>query len=301
MPRLNSLLLIAMLLTSAVASAAEVIELSDYKTYPIEPRSGYEPSGLTIKNGQLFTVSDKHSAIYRIEIKGDVAHLKPQIKFNPMQLGAINLDLEGITVVDADFFLVSEAHHKLLKVNPDGQISWVPEFGSVFKSAEQAGLFQVFNAALEGITYLGNHQFLLAAERQPRGLIELQLDQDFKKIIEQKNFVLKASIFPPPTGRNTDLAGLYKHRDTIYGLYRNAEIIHQWNKDQSGQYREGKAWSFAHIVGQAQHRYQDNRFGHAEGLAVDDDYFYVILDNNQSPKATQSNDRRPLLLIIRRP
>jgi hypothetical protein len=43
------------------------------------------------------------------------------------------------------------------------------------------------------------------------------------------------------------------------------------------------------------------KYGRAEGLAVDKDHFYVILDNNNDPKINDPNNRLPLLFIFERP
>ena len=94
------------------------------------------------------------------------------------QLGAMNLDMEGLTFAEGHFFIVSEVHHKMVKLDQNN-LSWVPDLGSVYGSAHNEGLFQVYNAGLEGVSYLGNQTFLLAVEREPRGLIEVVFDDDF--------------------------------------------------------------------------------------------------------------------------
>lgn len=272
----------------------------DYQVYPIEPFSHFEPSGLTIKDGHLYTVSDAHPSIYKIELSDGVAHMVPQIDIDVTTLGALNLDLEGITHDGEHFYVVSEAHHRLIKVNSDGQAQWMTHDGSSFyPEANKDGLFQVFNAALEALTYLGEGRFLLAAERQPRGLIEAQFDEN-GRLLSQTNHVLDQSVHKLTKNRKPDLTGLYFHDGEVYALHRNAELIHRWVKNDSGQFEEIDEWSFAHIVNHPAHAYQDMTYGHAEGLAVDDEHFYVILDNNGVPKSKQGNDKRPLLIVIKR-
>ncbi|WP_154224619.1 esterase-like activity of phytase family protein [Marinicella rhabdoformis] len=300
---LKLLFLLLSISASSFVLGADVLgmpEIEDFKVYPIEPRSGFEPSGLTIKDGQLFTVSDKSNKIYRIEIKGDVAMMTPYLSFDAIKLGALVFDLEGLTVVDDDFFVVSEAHHRLVRVQPDGQISWVPDGPSFFPEAHKTGLFQVFNASLEAVTYMGAGRFLMAAERQPRGLIEVQLDQKLSQVVWQKNHVLNTTDHALSKDRIPDLTGLFHFKGEVYALHRNAELIHQWVKDESGNYTESKQWSYEHIVNAPDNQYQNTQFGHAEGLAVDDEYFYIVLDNNRGPKAKLKNDARPLLIVIKR-
>ena len=211
----------------------------------------------------------------------------------------MNLDLEGITVVDGAFFVVSEVHHKLISVEGE-KLAWVPELGGVYADAYKAGLFQLYNAGMEAVTYLGNHTFLLSVERQPRGLIEVTFDAEFKSILKQTNQLFDDSIYPLHESRKPDLAGLYYHQGVVYALHRNAYIIHALIKDEQGLYREGQAWSYEHIVKDPQYAYQDMQFGHAEGLAVDDNYFYLVLDNNNNSRLKNPNDQRPLLIKAKR-
>jgi hypothetical protein len=211
----------------------------------------------------------------------------------------MNLDLEGITVVDGQFFVVSEVHHKLVRLK-ENKLSWVPELGGVYAEAFKAGLFQIYNAGMEAVTYLGDHTFLMSVERQPRGLIEVVFDTEFKSILKQTNQVFNDSKFPLIESRQPDLAGLYYHDGKIFGLHRNAYLINELYKDQDGVYQEGQAWSYEHIVKDPRYAYQDMQFGHAEGLAVDDDYFYLILDNNNNPRLKNPNDKRPLLIKAKR-
>ncbi len=273
----------------------------NYRVYFIEPTNNFQPSGLTIKNNRLFTVSDKHDAIYELLIDEQVAYMKLHHKIDVQQLGVMSLDLEGITHNARDFFLVSEAHHRMIRVEPSGNSYWIPSDGkSFYRSANQAGLFQVFNAALEGITWLEiEGQFLLAAERQPRGLIEIAVDEQFR-MISQTNHVLNQTIYDLPKNRQPDLTGLFYYQGSIFALHRNAELIHRWVKDDSGRYQEQDSWSFTDIVNQPDFRYQDKRYGHAEGLAVDEDHFYLVIDNNGIAKEQQDNDNRPMLIIIDR-
>lgn len=273
---------------------------AEHQVFPIEPVSDFEPSGLTIKDGALYTVSDKHATIYRIDFENDRAVMIPVVDIDVTELGALNLDLEGITHDGINFYLASEAHHRLIRVTPDGQTAWVTHDGSsFFPAAEKAGLFQVFNAALEGLTYVGQGTFLMAAERQPRGLIEVQFDSE-DQLLTQNNHVLDQSSHHLPKDRTPDLTGLYEHKGDIFALHRNAELIHRWVKNESGEFIEADQWSFAHIVNAPENQYHDMTYGHAEGLAVDDEYFYIVIDNNGQAKAKLGNDKRPLLILLRR-
>lgn len=282
---------------------AEVIPipLTDYRAYRLNSPELIEPSGLTLKDGRLYTVGDKHNAIYEITFHDEEAHLELAIRLNSERdLDVSVLDLEGITVMDDDFVLVSEAHHRLILLDSDHTMYWLPADNALYASAYQAGLLQLHNAGLEGLAYLGNNQFLIAAERQPRGLIEVTFDKSLSKIKTQTNQLLPFSR-QKLHNRHPDLTGLFVLNEQVFGLQRNAYVVHELNRGGDGRYYEGQAWSYEAIVRHPDYAYASMRFGHAEGLAVDGDYFYMVFDNNQIGHAKKPNDKRPLLIIAKRP
>lgn len=279
---------------------AETQKLTEYEVFKLNYSNQFEPSGLTLKNGELFTVCDDLNGIYKLSLNDDqTASVILESKLPVEKLSALNLDQEGITSVDGEFFVVSEAHHKLVKVSGD-QLKWVPEQGSVYKNAFEQGLFQVYNAGVEAVTYLGDRTFLLAVEREPRGLIEVTFNEDFSAIVKQTNQVSIASEHQLIGSGAADLTGLFTHNGVTYALFRNAYVVHELIKNEFGQYVEGKSWSFEHIARHPDYVYADMTFGQAEGLAVDDDYFYIVFDNNNIPNAKNPNDKRPILIRAER-
>ena len=287
------------LLLAPLHGLAESQRLDTYQVLPINSPFPIEPSGLTLNQGRLLMICDDANVIFELDIESTSAQAKIFESLDPKQLSAMNLDLEGITFDNDDLFVVSESYHKLIRIS-EGQLSWVPDSGSLYQSASKQGLFQIHNAGLESSVYLGDQTFLLSVEREPRGLVEVKFDPQYKQIISQFNQVFDDSEHLLQANRKPDLTGLFVHDDVIYALHRNAYQIHELIKKPDGHYAEGKSWSYEHIVKHPDNAYQDMKFGHAEGLAVDDDNFYLVLDNNNNPKAKQPNDARPLLIIARR-
>ncbi|MFC3193575.1 SdiA-regulated domain-containing protein [Marinicella sediminis] len=293
-------IVLCLLFSQLSCAGKESIRLTDYEVKPINTTYPIEPSGLTSLDGQLYTVCDDANAIFRLQPDADgewQAEVAINLDTNP--LSASSFDLEGITVVEGQFFVVSEVHHKMLRVS-EGHLSWVPEHNGVYQSAYKAGLFQLHNAGLEAVAYLGDQRFLLSVERQPRGVIEVTFDAQFEQIISQTNQVFNDTAHQLDSHRHPDLTGLYVYDGVIYALHRNAYVIHELIKGADGLYHEGKTWSYEHIVKDPQYAYQDMQYGHAEGLVVDADYFYLVLDNNNDPRLKNPNDRRPLLIKARR-
>ena len=268
-----------------------------WRVLPVESEPGTHPSGLCLLDGQLYAVSDKHHWIYRIDIEADRAVMRRHIPVDAAALEVEWLDLEGITADGkGNFILVSETHSRLLRVNAKGT-RWLP--GNDLKLPAQAsGLLRKKNAGIEGIGFTSPNRLLLAAEREPRGLIEVDLSPQYN-IKSATATLFEFSVFPFPEGRSTDFTGIDVHDGQVYILQRNANIVSTLDRRVDG-FREGQAWSFQDVVEDPQYRYEDMRYGHAEGLAVDDNNFYVILDNNSNGRTAQPDDKRSLLLIGQR-
>jgi hypothetical protein len=55
------------------------------------------------------------------------------------------------------------------------------------------------------------------------------------------------------------------------------------------------------VVTAADLRYTDMRYGKAEGLCMDRRHVYIILDNNGLGRENNPEDKRPILLVLKRP
>ena len=269
------------------------------KAYPVEGPPNIQPSGLTIWQNTLFTVSDKHDdTIFQIILKADKAYLVPHITFTPPQNNSFRkLDFEGITCDEkGNFYIASEMAIRILKVSSNGKsVQWITPGLRPF--GEKVGLFQRRNAYIEGLTYTKNGKFILCAEREPRGIIEVDTSTDpvsvFAYKMDQTKFRMKENV-------GVDFTGLDYFQHELYALGRNSFTICTLKFDGT-TYRETKGWSFRSTELADSNKYSDMKYGRAEGLAVDKDHFYVILDNNNDPKTNDPNDRRPLLFIFERP
>jgi|TARA_B110000438_G_scaffold300532_1_gene353153 hypothetical protein len=274
-----------------------VVELDPVAILPIESAIAIEPSGLCLKEGELYSVSDDtDDMIFKIVRDGESATFEPHIQFaKPEGAADAFLDLEGIISGPGDsFYLLSESFARVLQVFGDGRSEWVTP--TVQAEGEDAGLFKVHNGGLEGMTLLDDDHFFFLAERQPRGWIEL-LD----------NTVVGAEKMPKTRfygdltlTRIPDFTGADFHDDRLYVLFRNGEMVTTLVRTQSGWTEGVVSWSFTEILADDRWGYRDTLYGMAEGLAVDAEYFYVVLDNNQSPRRYSKADTRPLLLILRR-
>ena len=265
------------------------------KAYQLKTEGVLEPSGLTEWNGEFYTVSDKQDYIYQLVFNETTASisLKPIIKINNNR--NTKLDFEGITHDKDNFYLMSEMYFQILKVSNDGkQQTWMPQDDSLKVSGQQAGLFQVHNAYFEGICYLSKDKFLLAAERDPRGFVEV----DFAKT-KIKAYQADLTMYKIDENRSTDFTGL-SCNDDIYVLERNEYIVSELQR-YKGQLRESRGWSYQHIINKPEFSYQDMKYGHAEGLVVKGNKVYILLDNNRNPHSKNSNNNDSLFFVLKMP
>ena len=280
-------------------SQENVVDLDLHKVYFVEGPENFQPSGLTIINGRLYTVSDKHdNFIYSLELTDDIAKAIPAVEI-PLPLFSFiySYDFEGITHdKSANFYLASETQCRILRVSPDGKNgNWMTP--DLKPAGKKVGLFQTKNAYLEAICYISFDEFILCAERQRRGFLEVNLGE---KPIKFDAYPSEKSIFKFPDGTNNDFSGLCLFRNNIYVLERNAYLFCKL-KRENAQLLETTGWSYRHVETAEPFRYADMKFGKAEGLCIDDQKIYIIIDNNNDHRFINPEDRRPILMLFNHP
>ncbi|NIR48201.1 hypothetical protein GWO43_07075 [candidate division KSB1 bacterium] len=282
-----------------VSSDDGILNLRLTHALPIEGPENLEPSGLVIYNGMLFMVSDDHdTTIFKINLLEDKAVLEPYITFRAPAVNEIDrLDFEGLSCDnEGNFYLVSESAFRILRISADGKdISWITP--SLRPYGQEKGLFQVINANLEGIAWVEQNRFVVCAERQPRGIMKLDLEKSHMDIKVYKHNKSKLEM---PKDRAPDFSALYYENDVLYALQRGAHTICKITIHEN-RIEETEFWSYESIENSPELRYSDMTYGHAEGLSMDEDHIFLILDNNLDVRTKYPEDRRPLLLIMERP
>lgn len=300
------LILLNILSQETMGDGLDKSPLTLIKTYPVEGSEYLDLSGLDLCKGELYTVSDKKNGIFRVKLDKTTATLTPYLEISdvpspPLESGKrspINYilsffatpywDWEGISCSPSTgFYLVSEEVAEVLHVSFAGKMRWIS--GNLYNTGKKAGFFQKKNAFLEGITHLSDQNILVAVEREPRGLIKLNLN-DFEVI----NSPIKVKPHPKPhlNNRNVDFSGLDTLNGLLYTLERNAQMV---CKRDLKSFEVVDCKEFGWIENSKVYRYKKMRYGHAEGLAVNQSRIYIILDNNGSKREKGKSDRRSLL------
>jgi hypothetical protein len=153
------------------------------------------------------------------------------------------------------------------------------------------------NANLEGITWLPTAGLLLAAERNPRGLLELAPDRGLGSA---RAWAMPDSAYALAQGRDPDFADLTLTGGEVYALVRNAHAVVKLTRTPDA-WIEGRAFSYAAVENDPRWAYQNRTYGLAEGLAIGEHQVFVVLDTNGQARAADPGDRRPLLLVFERP
>ena len=269
------------------------LELELEQALPVEGGANFQPSGLYLSSGRLLVVSDKHDdAVFELRLERDRAVARPFLRFQAP--GGEVLDLEGIAGgPDGSLLLASEAQFRVLAVSASGQATWFTS--SLERFGQSAGLFQKRNAGLEGVARVGK-QVVIAAEREPRGLLEVA-DGSGAPI---EAYRLPRAVCSGPRGRTDDLTDLSVSEGELYSLQRNAHLVVRMTQID-GRFREAGHWSYARSENDPRYRYRDRTYGLAEGLALDESHVYVALDNNDDARESGKEDRRGMLFVFKRP
>lgn len=278
------------------AARVPCAELKLEAAYRVAAIGEFEPSGLVWYRGRLLTVTDEvDDTVFELRIEQGVARVVPAFQFQAPGVGPFTrLDLEGLAVAaDGALLIVSEATSRVLRVDPrSGQASWLAL--DVEAVARSAGLLHTSNAGFEGIAALPNGGLLLAAEREPRGFVEVPVSDLHAPA---RAWVLPASAYAMPKGRAPDFADLASDEGQLYALARGAHFIARLD----ATYAETELWSYAATENDPQFAYESMRYGRAEGLAITQAHVYVVLDNNGDCAQTNASARDPWLFVFKRP
>jgi hypothetical protein len=281
----------------ACASAQHKLELQ--QALPLDGPVLVQPSGLAWDGKNLLLVSSFHDdEIFKVELQADKAAFKEQIHISrPKDAAGLKLAWRGLASDhNGNLFLASGNACRIMKVESDGDAEW--EGPALLDAGAEKGLFAGENAGLEGVAVAGKKKFVAAASREPRGLLQLDMTGpkgDINALVYDKSKV------PLPAGRRKpDFSDLAEEKGQLWALSANADAVMQlkWN---GHDYVEGEYWTFGHVSNDAKYRYTGLKMGLARGLALDGQAIYIVLDNKGVGRQSDVNDKRPLLLVFKRP
>lgn len=259
----------------------------------------FDASGLVrLPNGDLLTVSDRGSSVYRVRLTPDAATADLDLVtncFTPAQLAAAGvgggrLDCEGLaTDPDGRIYLCEESRRLVLRCDPARgvverlPIDWSPVTRFFSKSDD--------NASFEGIA-VGGDQLYVANERSEAVILRLNL----ATLQIENSFVVRPSHLGLGPLHYSDLTW---YGGALFVLLRHQQVILEVDPTTL---RVRAEYSYAAIENAPEWVYR-RRYptGVMEGLAVDADAFWLVTDNNGEPRLNHPDDRRPILIRCPRP
>jgi uncharacterized protein YjiK len=283
----------------AVAPAAAQQKLDLQQALPLDGPVLVQPSGLAWDGKNLLMVSSFHDdEIFKIELQADKAVFNEQVKIRrSKETAGLKMSWRGLAADgNGNLFLASDGNCRIMKVESDGDAEW--EGPGLLETGAEKGLFSGENSGIEGIAIAGKRKFVVAASREPRGLLQVDLT-GAKPFINA--LIADKSKVPLPAGRRKpDFSDLAEDRGQLWALSANADAICmlKWN---GHEYTEGEYWTFGHVSNDPKYRYAGLKTGLARGLAMDGQVIYVVMDNKGVGRQGDLADKRPLLLVFKRP
>ena len=280
--------------------------------YLLDGVEALQPSGLSLCDGRLLFVSDKHeSQIFQIDISdNETAEVSTYLtiknipkppeqdftfaahvtRFLGERLGLSGgMDWEGMACnEEGELFLVSEYYFSVLKVNLDGSSEWVVD--DLYRTGKDAGLFKKDNAYIEGIV-VDEEGITLVAEREPRGVITVPFF-DEKSVFVQPGEHLSEQNLP------YDYTGLESYGGSLIFLERNH---YQICDRKPPEYYVEACFSYKSSERSEEWGYDTGKFGLAEGIAIDGKDIWIIVDNNGESRLKNSEDTRPTIMKFNNP
>jgi DNA-binding beta-propeller fold protein YncE len=305
-----SLLLTAPLFTAAAQSGTakggsltvrtndgrKLFTLSAEAHWFLEATNRFDASALAFHNSKLITVNDQRGEFFHIDLReNSSAALQPLPLFPKPALAqlapkpATRFDLEGIAIDQAGNIYVCEESQRLVFkfVRSTGRIQalsfdWSPV--SKFFTSD-------LNASFEGIAVAGPRLYLANERSNPRIIV---IDLPSQKVID--SFFVSSERFAFGGPHYSDLAFFEGH---LFILDRNHRCIYQVDPETRSVLAE---FSFAPLELAPQFAYRsDYPTGTMEGLAVENDFFWLLTDNNGKGRIQAPRDIRPALFRCRRP
>jgi hypothetical protein len=267
----------------------------------LEPPKGerFDASALLLQpDGTLLTLNDRGPGVYRIEFRSgtNVAGLVPLPEcftaaqlapWTPEKVG--RWDCEGLARDEQGrLYLCEEANRWILRWDAKTKaverlaIDWSP-----VKSYFAADL----NASFEGIA-VGGGKLYVANERQRGRLIVV----DLATLRVERHFQVSYSA---SRAFDTHYSDLSWHGGALWVLLRESDAVLKVDPLREIVLAE---FSYAAMTRRREVIYA-GRYptGTMEGLAVDEEFLWLVTDNNGEARWSAPGDRRPTLFKCRRP
>ncbi len=269
-------------------------------SWTLQPPAGrFDASGLIrLPSGQLLTVNDKEPGAFEIRFgtNQSVANLLPWPQLTPAHFGPLNpgrdlpWDLEGIAMGPDQALYLCEEHSRwiLRQRKPHGPLERLP----IDWSSESRWLSPTDrNASWEGIAVSGERLWV-ANERSSGRIFEI----DLKTLAVIGSF----RVAPPgSTAEDIHYTDLCWFEGQLWVLCRENRRVLCVDPDT---HQVLSSFSYFEIEMDPRYAYRHILpYGFFEGLSVDADSIWLLIDNNGYGRKSDPKDTRPQLFRCPRP
>lgn len=252
-----------------------------------------------LPGGELLTLSDRGPLLYRIQLRpgNPAADLVPlRDLFTPAQLARAGVaragryDCEGIARDERGrLYECEEAGRLILRFDPASGnlerlgIDWSP-VRQYFSRTDP-------NASFEGIA-VGGGRLYVANERQRGRII----------VVDLESLLVEGSFAPRILGsraRDAHYSDLSWFDGALYVLVRDSRRVLKVDPATQAVLAE---YDYGAMERAPEAAYRTlYPYGFMEGLAVDENHFWLVTDNNGFSRSARAGDTRPTLFKCRRP
>jgi hypothetical protein len=246
-------------------------------------------SGLCVKDGELYSINDKGTnCLYKLSIDTQ----NSTFRSNCTQISN-DKNFEGLCYFNNSFYLVDEKECMLYKISNNTANSHGATFLESLKSARLIDTGGNSNRQIESLGMLSDTTFIIATERVITSLA----------IINNRGEILSKTSIPPLHYDDNWLPGSFSGKEQnekdansfsdlcvfkgkVYLLERQKKLIHVFDISLDS-FTIVKTLSFKYGINSCDE--YNPFYGAAEGLAIDDNFIYIILDNNGFTQKNRSN------------
>lgn len=240
-----------------------------------------EFSGLCFKDGTLYSVNDKQeNYLYKLRIDTNSATFSS----DRIQIAAYK-DFEGICHYQNAFYVIEEKECRVYKIINNNATPYGAAFLTSLKSKRLVDTGEGGNRQIEGFAMLSDSTFLIATERTVTSLATINIRGEILSGMQFPPLHFSDTCLPSPllsksssTKDANSFSDLCIYKGKAYLLEREKKMIHVIDISRD-PFVITRTLSFKNDILPCD-EYHDY-YGAAEGLAIDDQYIYIILDNNE--------------------
>ena len=266
-------------------------------TAPTSATERVDPSGIARVGADLVVVSDKAHLPLLYRLTFNESRLVRMQAWRPVGGAEVGHDTEGLTICDGTMWVVVEGDNQLVRLPLVGDAEVLKlDFSAV--GTEIPSAITWMNAGLEGVACASDGRIWVAKEREPRAIFTIDARTGSATGVWEQ--WARADRVRELGGRDvapswSDLQFLDGH---LYALHRDGRAVVRLDPSS------GVQTALMHLELDEQAIYSGaSPYGMAEGLWIEGDAVWILLDNNDDTMKAgpRAGEPAPMLFEYPRP